>query len=333
MTASKKAPNQRQQPQKQIPRPPGLPSGKGRSSPSASTGNALQRYDARSLGHLPGPRASAPYTVVRERITFTVSSSTNGNNEVVLFGQFVQGAFGTSGGEHLSPVVAVSGRGAIVPGSSNEVQQTSRLFGGVAPMTKSCAMHSFSVEVACTGSESGVLPSGNVWAGAITQPFNRLSGWTDFNSIALGLQTRRSMKMFSSYETMTKPVDVISYPLDPVAHSEFLWMSGAAAATDELSRSMTPIAVIIGPSAARNDYTISLTIEWRMREAIDPIIQSTHQQHMPVAESVWSQLSAQLSNAGGFLKHAALGYGAQAAVRGAVRVGARMAPRVLATLP
>jgi len=329
----KKANNQ----SKQLRSPPGVPQpvpmarAKPHNRGSNGPGSALARYDARSSNHLPGPRSCAPYTVVKERVTFYEKSNTSGQNVVTLIGPFVQGTHGSSGGEHLSSAVAVTGVGTNVPGVT-EVAQVSRLFNGVSPQTKSCSLHSLHMEVTCTGSASGVLPTGNVWAGAVTQPLNRLAGWTNWNSIADGLQTRRNLRMFSAYETMTKPISVCSYPLDAVAHSEFLWMSGSYALSDELYRAMTPIVIVFGPTTATNDYTVSLTIEWRMREAVDPFLQSTHKHYMPASESVWSQLSAHLSNVGGFIKSVGGDSGVQAAVRGAITAGARYAPRALALM-
>jgi len=335
----KKSNNQPKQPRP----PPGVPQpvsnrrANQRNRGSNGTGSAIARYDARSSKHLPGPRSCAPYTVVRERVTFYVQSETNaGQNVVALIGPYVQGTFGSSGGEHLSSLVATTGIGSNVPGATGpvlEVHHTSHLFNGVSPQTKSCSLHSLHAEVTCTGSASGVLPTGNVWAGAVTQPINRLAGWANWNSIAAGLQTRRNLRMFTAYETMTKPISVCSYPMDAVAHSEFLWMSGHSALSDELHRAMTPIVLVFGPTSARNDYTVSLTIEWRMREAVDPFLQSTHKPYMPASESVWSQLSAHLSNIGGFVKSAGEDPFVQAAVRGAITVGARYAPRALALMP
>lgn len=328
------APKKRAQPRSQRARAPPVPPAPSRrrnrqGRPSNGPGNALSAYDARSLGHLPGPRACAPYTVVRERVTFYVKSNVSGQNTVALIGPYVQGAHGSSGGEHLASTVTTTGVGTDVPGVT-ETALTSNLFNGVTAQTKSCSLHSLHVDVTCTGSSSGVLPTGNVWAGAVTQPLNRLSGWTSWNAIATGLQTRRNLKMFSAYETMTKPISVCSYPLDAVAHSEFLWMSGTSALSDEMSRAMTPIAVVFGPTTAINDYTVSLTIEWRMREAVDPFLQSTHKQYMPASESVWSQLSANLSNIGGFVKSASEDPTVQSLVRGAITAGSRYAPRALA---
>jgi len=304
---------------------------KPKPSRHAGGGSALSRYDSRTLGHLPGPRACAPYTVVRERVTFYVQSNAFGQNTVLLIGPYVQGEFGPSGGEHLASTVAIEGVGINVPGVT-ERPITSNLFNGATPMSKSCSLHSLCAEITCTGSESGVLPSGNVWAGAITQPVNRHSGWGSYNDIALAFQTRRSLRMFTAYETMTKPISVCSYPMDAVAHSEFYWMSGSSAPTDELCRAMTPLTVVMGPTTAVNDYTVSLTIEWRMREALDPILQSTHKQFVPTPESVWSQLSMHLSNVGGFIKSTSEDPGVQAAIRGAVATGIRYAPRALAIM-
>lgn len=298
-------------------------------APRQGGSNALSRYDARTSGHLPGPRACAPYTVVRERVTFYVQSNVTGQNTVILIGPYVQGTFGSSGGEHLSSAVAIRGVGTEVPGTT-ETAVTSNLFNGIAPQTKSCSLHSLHTEVTCTGSASGVLPTGNVWAGAVSQPLNRLSGWANWNAIALGLQTRRNLRMFSAYETMTKPPSICSYPLDAVAHSEFLWMSGISGISDDLHRSMTPVVVVLGPTTAVNDYTVSLTIEWRMREALDPFLQSTHKPYAPAPESVWSQLSTHLSNLGGFVKSTAEDPSVRAAVHGAIAAGIRYAPRVLA---
>ena len=317
----------RQQPQ-QPSRPPGL-APKPKPPRQAGGGSFLSRYDSRTSGHLPGPRACAPYTVVRERVTFYAQSNPNGQNTVLLIGPYVQKD--PPGGETLSSTVAIRGVGAQVPGVT-EHSITSNLFHGAAPMSKSCSLHSLCAEITCTGSASGVLPSGNVWAGAITQPVNRHSGWGAYNEIALAFQTRRNLRMFTAYETMTKPISVCSYPMDAVAHSEFYWMSGTSALSDELSRAMTPVTVVMGPTTAVNDYTISLTIEWRMRESLDPILQSTHKQFVPTSESVWSQLSMHLSNVGGFLKSASEDPGVQAAIRGAVATGIRYAPRALAVM-
>ena len=316
-------PPQRQPRHRAAPPVPRAPRGDGQ-----RLGGALARYDARSLDHLPGPRATAPYTVVRERVTFSVSSNTFEQSTVLIIGPYTQAGY-IEVGEVLSSLVAVRGVATEVPGVSDTLF-TSNLFDGISPKSKQLSMHSLHAELACTGTSSGVIPSGNVWAGAVTQPLSRLNGWTSYNAMARALQTRRSMRMFSSYETMTKPVGLCSYPLDGVAHSEFNWCAGSANMLDELHRSMTPLVFVVGPSAVRNDYTVSLTIEWRVREALDPILQSTHKQYVPSSESVWGQLSAHLSNAGGFIAHAAQDPGVQAAVRGAVSIGARYAPRVLA---
>lgn len=299
------------------------------SSQQPRVGNLLSRYDARSLGHLPGPRACAPYTVVRERVTFYAQSNISAQNTVLIIGSYVKMGPGTHTADEVTPLVATIGVGTNAPGAQDTLV-LSNLFNGAAPQTKSVCLHSLHAEIACTGSAAGVVPSGNVWAGAVTQPLHRVASWANYNQLALSLQTRRSLRMFSAYETMTKPVSLSSYPLDAVAHSEFLWMEGTADQSNELSKAMTPIVVVIGPNAAQTDYTVSLTLEWRVREAVDPILQSTHKQYAPTSESVWGQLSTHLSNAGGFVATTLQDPTVQAAVRGAVVAGARLAPRALA---
>lgn len=269
--------------------------------------------------------------MVRERVNFALSTNTSGQYTVALIGPFVQGAFGTSGGEHYASTIAVTGVGTHAPGDT-EGHEVSGIFNGIAPQTKTVSLHSLHAEVICTGTSAGTVPAGNAWCGAITQPFNRLAGWNSFNAIAAGLKTRRSMKQFSAYELMAKPANLLSYPLDSVAHSEMLWMSGTSASTDEFSRALTPIAVVLGPSSAAVDYSVTLMLEWRVREALDPILQSTHRNYAPASESVWSQLSCHLSSVGGFVRAAAEHPAVQGAVQAALEAGVRSAPQALPML-
>ncbi len=299
-------------------------------TPASSLGTALAKYDPRTLGHLPGPRATAPYTVVRERVNFPMSTNVAGQETVAIIGPFVQGQSGTAIGEHMASTIAAHGVGSNVPGV-NESLVTSALFNGVAAQTKTVSLHSFHVEVICSGTSAGTVPAGNVWCGAITQPINRLN-WPFYNSIAQGVRTRRGMKQYSAYELMATPINLMSYPLDSVSHSEFLWMSGNASSGDELFRSMTPVVVVLGPTSAAVDYSITVMLEWRVREALDPLLQSTHRHFAPVSESVWAQLSNHLSTVGGLVKSTAQHPAVQGVLRAAVEAGVRNAPQALPML-
>lgn len=325
--ASRGTRRQQQQQQQRRPRVPPAP--RPSAGPkSAGLGSALSRYDPRTQGHLPGPRASGPYTVVRERVTINMQTNISGQHTVLLIGPFVKGSFQASGGEAMSSLVAVKGVGQDEPGVT-ETLHVSNLFHGTTYKSKSCSLHSMHAELTCTGASSGMVPSGNVFAGAITQPLSR-TNWGKWEDIGHTLQTRRAFRMFSAYETMTKPISICSYPLDAVEHTEFLWMAGSAHSSDEMSRALTPIVFVLGPTASANDFTVSLTLEWRVRESLDPILQSTHRAHVPVPESVWSQLGAHLATVGGFVRSTAEDPTVQAAVRGAIAAGMRYAPRALA---
>lgn len=327
---------QRQAPKPRARRPAPIPRPRAPSAPATSLATALAKYDPRSLAHLPGPRATAPYTVVRERINFPLATNTPagghaGQNTVAMIGPFLQGPGGTTVGERMASTIAVHGLGGFAPGVT-ETLVTSALFNGAAAQTKTVSLHSFHVEVICTGTSAGTVPAGNVWCGAITQPISRLNGWASYDAIAEGVKTRRGMKQYSAYELMATPVNLMSYPLDSVSHSEFLWMSGAAGSGDELFRSLTPVVVVLGPTSAAVDYSITAVLEWRMREALDPLLQSTHRHFTPVSESVWAQLSNHLSTVGGLVKSAAQHPAVQGALRAAVAAGVRNAPQALPML-
>lgn len=322
---------QRQAPKPRARRQAPIPRPRTPITPASSLATALAKYDPRSLAHLPGPRATAPYTVVRERVNFPLASNTAGQDVVAMIGPYVQGPGGTAIGEHMASTIAVHGVGTYVPGVTESLV-TSALFNGAAAQTKTVSLHSFHVEVICSGTSAGTVPAGNVWCGAITQPINRLNGWANYNAIAQGVKTRRGMKQYSAYELMATPVNLMSYPLDSVSHSEFLWMSGVAASGDELFRSMTPLMVVLGPTSAAVDYSITVVLEWRVREALDPLLQSTHRHFTPVSESVWAQLSNHLSTVGGLVKSAAQHPAVQGALRAAVAAGVRNAPQALPML-
>lgn len=291
---------------------------------------SLAAFDPRTMAHLPGPRATAPYVVARERVNVPLFTNNAGQHTVCLIGAFVQSTFGSSGGEHLSSTVAISGVGGDVPGTT-ETPYGSVLFTGTTSMSKTMVLHSVQIEVICTGTSTGVIPQGLAWIGALPQPLNR-SSWDYWNDIANKLKTRQGMKQFSAYELMARPQNFMSYPLDGMRHSEFLWQAGHGQTSDELHRGLAPLVVCLGPTSNVVDYSITAILEWKVREAMDPILQSTHKHHNPTSESVWSQLGHKLSNVGGFMGAVQGVEDGIKAISGAINLGMRTAPRALALL-
>lgn len=287
--------------------------------------SALKALDPSTHAHLPGPRATAPYIVTRERINIPVTTNTSGQQTVVLLGSFVQGGFGTAGGEHLASTIAAYGVGTNVPGTT-ETRVQSVLFAGAEAMSATCSMHSMKVEVLCTGTSSGVVPQGLVHAGALSMPINRMSNFASWNKLANTLKTRRGIRQHTAYEMLSKPASYMTFPLDSLRHSEFLWMSGSSASTDELDRGLAPLVVILGPSSTAVDYTLTVSIEWKVRESLDPILQSAHRDHGITPEGLWNQLTRGLSAVGGFVGQAGEWAEAIQALTGAVQAGARALP-------
>lgn len=265
-----------------------------------STASALTAVDSRILRHVPPPVSLGPYTVVRSRVQRNVFTNATGQFTTYLFGAHSDNALGTS--NCITPLLGIGGVGTNVPGTTEDNVFDSAVAayaGTISSSTASAALHSLTVVVNCL--DSATSASGQVFMGTLSNRVAR-SNYSIWNDLATDLYNRRELKPRSAYSTMASPYVVSSAPLDVTdwcLHRPLTSVS-ATRANNVTIDTLAPIALILPPTSAVVEYSVSIYCEWRMNFH-QPLLASTHQNHQPAPPSLWSSATRLISEVGGDL--------------------------------
>ncbi len=234
---------------------------------------------------------ATPYTVLREKLIHTGTTS-NSVARIILAQPFS----GIST-DNLVPRFGCYGSGATPPGGAGEGIIASNL---ISPSVLGrVRMHRLAVTVSCTGTNAaGVTPDGLVTFGTLRTPVDR-TAFASYDNFSAWIVNRQGLQTTSNYSLMTKPCEIVSYPIDPITYDEFRYVGGTPLVTDIAVDSLAPIVFCFYPTAATVAYAITFHVEWTIMYTGDSVLQATSTLHQTASSSRWEEaVSAALASAG-----------------------------------
>lgn len=258
----------------------------------------LEGWDAFSPKHIPLPRSTGPYTVVRT--TRLVKSSAKVN----IIGTYAQ--HGPSGGKdywtNIGMLTSVSGTTAINASSNTALKDVP--FPGVTVTGSglSAVPAAISVQVM---NPNALQSTNGIIAGAVSSTQLDLRGraetWNEFATEFISFMRPRLM---SAGKLALRGVQLDSYPLDMSALADFRAVLKAADAQftwDSANRGCfsgwAPL-VIINDAANDLELDFLITIEWRVRFDIGNPAVASHSHHGVTSDSQWDRMIKAASNRG-----------------------------------
>lgn len=284
---------------------PRQPFGNGRRKQASHPSNAMiRRYLTATLSdHLPLPRPTGPYTVVRLTNIFSL------DNEVVMFGpEIFEKGNGTMSWTNLIGRASVN--------ASNPVNASNNCI--ALSMTSLRALDALTqvvpaaLTVQVMNPEAVQTTSGMVWGGiARTQlPIGTTTtSWETYGNEFISLMTPRVM---SAAKLAFRGVIGNAYPLnmselsnfhqlthssssDPQITTTWNLTSGTIPETDGQPKGMTPM-VFVNPN--RVNLTYQVTVEYRMRFALSNPAAAGHIQYKAGSTAMWDAAVTAASTVG-----------------------------------
>lgn len=216
--------------------------------------------DARHATHLSPPSTTAPYAVLRSRFSVDFATNVSGQRTVLLFSEHLSNLVANNE-LRVCPIVGYRGVGTNVPLSPDEVALSDPR---VAQLPTGCRgrLHAITLTISPTG--SATTSTGVFYAGVMPGNINRGSFGT-FNAIADAVITRPSLRQYTAFTALQKPVVIASAPQDVMTWSANEIIDPIAGTHGLASSdSLLPIVLIFAPTAAAVDYTITVNTEWRI---------------------------------------------------------------------
>lgn len=259
--------------------------------------------DARIAYHVPAPGPATSYTVVRDRVVVSFTSSTT-QWRTFLIGPHTNTAVGPNSG----PLVAIYGLGANVPGTV-ETQVPSPLLNGYASDTINAMLHAVTAEIVCTSSTT--VANGLVYIGAIRGRPRRATypTWDDLGS---ALVSRSDLRSRTAVQLAMQPAAFTTYPLDATEWAMIHpWATANPTTGNNVAMdTLAPIVCVVPPSAAATSFNLTIYTEWRVIFNNDNLLASTQVYHKPSTNDFWSGVGSTLHNVGGSLEQLAATAGA-----------------------
>lgn len=257
---------------------------------------SLACWDAKHPHHLPLPRATGPYTVIRVTRRFSSSDAVN------IFGTFYKGS-------QLDNICCVS--------SLNETN----------PMNDPNNMRFQSIDLGNVGAAATLVPSafslqimnpnplqtthGTIYAGVMnTQAAlaNRSDHWSVWADKFVEFQAPR---ILTAPKLAMRGVQINSYPLNMSVLADFKpIVTGPASGTTTWGGSnsdlepagFAPIVVFNATAedleSSRPQLEFLVTTEYRVRFDLDNVASASHQQHPVAPDHVWADLMSRASSLG-----------------------------------
>lgn len=260
--------------------------------------------DASRASHIPAPIPLGPYTVVRGRSTFQITTALAGQRTVLLIGPHT---VTTSGQRDLTitPIVGVSGVGAAVPGVGDSVYQDAI----IAPYSTTLAnnyasanLHGLTVVINCLS--TATTAENQVFFGSLNQRINR-TRFPTWNEVADTLVNRREVQPHSAYSLLASPLKVSCYPVDITDWCKQvpLVQSSSNVGENVTMDSLSQLVFVFPSTVASVTYSITVYTEWRMN-FVDSALASTAKTHRASKMDTWSTLAALGSETAGFVQKA-----------------------------
>lgn len=215
--------------------------------------------DARQGIHLAPPMATAPYAVLRTRVSFTLTTNVFGQYRVALFGEHTNTAFAPE--INVTPLIAIHGVATDPPGTTETYVSDPQAL--ALPSGAFLRLHALTVTTQC--GSTATTAEGFFYQGTMPGNITR-SSFTTWNDVALALITRREAKMHSAYGSMTRPAVACCAPQDATEWSTnalFGPISGVPG-SNRSTDCLLPVALVLLPTAAPVNYTVTLNCQWRV---------------------------------------------------------------------
>jgi len=274
----------------------------GKMVKAPNSNGSILALDARKTVHIPPPLPMGPYTILRGRSVYSLTTGTVTTNTVMLVGAHRVASVDSC----VTPLLATVGSGVNVPGTTetNVVDSLISTYGtgNLQSSVANAALHAVTVTVQCTNSATAA--NGVVYVGTLAQRIGR-QNYATWNGVASALLSRREVSSFSAYNTMTNPVVVSSYPIDMVEWStqQPLIAVDANASNNYCGDTLAQIALVFPPTTTAVDYNITIHTEWRVN-FVDAALSSTSIKHEPTESGFWNKTINMASTLNGFLDNA-----------------------------
>jgi len=273
---------------------------------------SVDAIDARVPYHLAGPLPLGPYTVMRGRSVFSISTNTAGQKTVLLVGPHTLNNATSAFNAATTPLIAINGVGTDVPGAAlGEQHHGDGLALTYASTTysnntASAGLHACTVVITCT--TNALKSSGQVYMGSLNQRVAR-TRFATWNACGDSLIARREMVPFSATHVMRQGLAISCYPVDTIdwAAQRPLITNSSTLADNVTMDSLSQLAfVFMDTDTDAVEYTITVYTEWRMN-FMDAALASTATSKVPGSLPNWNKIGAAAQASSGFLRPATPG--------------------------
>nr|WRQ64984.1 hypothetical protein [Sobelivirales sp.] len=215
--------------------------------------------DARQGIHLAPPMATAPYAVLRTRVSFTLATNTFGQYRVALFGEHSNTAFAPE--INVTPLLAIHGIAMDPPGVTETYVSDPQAL--ALPTGAFLRLHALTVTTQC--GSTATTAEGFFYQGTMPGNITR-SSFTSWNDMALALITRREAKMHAAYGSITKPAVSCCAPQDATEWSTnaLLGPVSGVPGSNRSTDCLLPVALVLLPTTVAVNYTVTLNCQWRI---------------------------------------------------------------------
>lgn len=264
-------------------------------------GNMYHAIDARTATHIPTSYPTGPYMVVRDRCV--INANTGADRQIHIFGEHRnQHALATAVDTRIK-VIGKSGNAALGQLPSNMWYQNADNLDPFMPTANdtggSIALHAMTITISC--STPALTAGGVIHYGTLRGTFTASDYEGTTNGIVDMVDTllkRPEIASISAYTACTRPMMVVSAPLDCTQHSMFNRLVGTPGEVNDaqMTDSMQPVVVILPPN---NNFQITVYTEWRVVAHASPTYSSLHTMHKPTPLNLWHSITEVVTDAAG----------------------------------
>lgn len=275
--------------------------------------------------HMPTDEMTAPYSVTNF-IDFMEFPTSPSANYVCVFAprmmywgeQFTGpmtdliGVVYNGASTMASPTVVHTMRSAVVDQPPNPTGQDAQPI----YFSNRLRLHNMSVKVECLGTNTGLVPPGNIWIGAV--PYLEVGQHSDtavsasqdlFHQIAMDAINVGYLRSVSAATLQDKAIICHSAVAEHNAYRRWydiavppLGGSQYSDGTAPLLTSLEPIVVVIPKVGTSSDnavnYRLTVAQEWCSRTPHNTLLRATQRQHQPTPPSIFNQAIAHVQDIG-----------------------------------
>lgn len=244
----------------------------------------------------------SPYSVLRTRFTIPISTSATGQWRVLLLSEHTN-TVNTAFPDCITQYVGISGVGTDGP-SVTEVRHDDPQISSLISSTGDGSygrLHAMTMSVQCG---AGALSAeGFFYAGIMPGNISR-GQYATWNALAQALITRRSMRQYTAYSSLSHASVLATAPQDSVqwgANSAFVGGGGDPTATTRGTDTLYPLAIVWAPTSTSLTYNVTVNCEWRIVYPMGDTRSGLHELHACAAQSTVAKAAAVISAVGGII--------------------------------